>query len=179
MIRWLKNGSKSNPASLSVLFGDESVLVQKDRSSFTQSKGAVAISLDVGAGALLEQLEDDGFASQESGSWVISWPSLYAAIEKPDYADALGILSIPSTQIVVPSLESSNSLTDKDFEIRIAGWRGPESQKLTNVSLTGGIIQYDGGRALLPNKTWDLTRRVIAFARRSNELRTGEYQRQT
>jgi hypothetical protein len=178
MIRWLSNPLKE-PGSLIVEFGEESIVVSRGENSRKAHERTIAYPLSLECISLLEQMEDDALAQSEADVWTIKWPSLYAALMHPEYTEVATILSIPPQCELVPVLESSQSLTDTDFTIRISGWKSAESRRLADVNRVGGLVDYKGQTRLLSYEAWDLTRKIVAFARRPEQDHNSDFHRQS
>lgn len=125
----------------------------------------------------LTQLEDDGLATKIANEYVIGWDGLYEALALPAYATLPEILSLPRMTETRPDLRSSNSLTDADFSIAIAGWQGSEGRTL-DYELIGPVISRDEQVELMRPEQWELFKEVIGFASRSDNERNDLVHRQ-
>ncbi|WFU25121.1 SNF2-related protein [Bradyrhizobium sp. CB1717] len=178
MVSWLGNRFRRGTGQLFIGFGEASIVVKRENSSLADGDGIAAHPLDPACIPLLEQLEDDAIAVSETDCWTIPWPCLYSALSRPEYSDVTNILGIPRRDEIAPILESSQSLADADFTIRITGWRDKEGRRLTDLKRQGGLVTYQGQTALLSYESWDLTRRVVEFAKRSAQDRNPDFHRQ-
>ena len=125
----------------------------------------------------LTQLADDGLVVEAEDGFLLGWDSLYSALSQPCYAALHEVLQLPTFTQARPALRSSQSLTDRDFSIAIAGWHlddGAEvSGELTGPLLDDGVRQY-----LMRPQQWALFKEVVAFARRPETERDDLVHRQ-
>ncbi len=178
MIGWLGNRLRRQAGQPVIEFGDTSIVVRKSASSRVDGDGVATHPLEAACIPLLEQMEDDALAVSDSDGWVIPWSSLYTALRHSEYSALVGILGIPQQEDVFPVLESSQSLADADFTIKIAGWRDSQGRRLTDLERFGGLITYQARTALLSCEAWELTRKVTEFAKRSALDRNPDFHRQ-
>lgn len=127
--------------------------------------------------AYLAQLQDDGYAVEADGELLLSWDSLYEAIQSPGYAELPHILNLPPLTDTRPILRSSNSLTDNDFSIAIAGWQD-ETGLTRKFEAIGAVLTQDDMIELMRPAHWQLFRNVVDFARRRPEERSDLIHRQ-
>lgn len=127
--------------------------------------------------AYLAQLQDDGYAAASGADLTIGWDSLYEALQSPGYSDLPQALSLPPWTATRPVLRSSNSLTDEDFSIAIAGWQG-EGGSILDCDAIGPVLSHDDSVELMKPAHWQLFREVIGFARRAPQERTDLVHRQ-
>ncbi|SIT39489.1 SNF2-related protein [Paraburkholderia piptadeniae] len=125
----------------------------------------------------LTQLADDGLAGQTGDGFLLDWDSLYAAIERSDYAPLRDILKLPSFTATRPVLRSSHSLADRDFAIALDGWFADDGGQFRGV-LTGPVMADGPTEALMRPAQWELFNAVVAFSRRGADERTDVANRQ-
>jgi superfamily II DNA or RNA helicase len=116
----------------------------------------------------LAQLKDDGYAKASGTEVAIDWDALYEALQSPGYSDLPKVLDLPDWTTTRPIVCSSNSLTDKEFSIFIAGWQGENGATL-DFTTVGPVLSNDDTVGLMRPPHWQLYREVIAFARRSTD----------
>lgn len=121
-------------------------------------------------GGYLTQLVDDALAVELENGFLLGWDSMYAALEKPAYDALPDILQLPSFTDARPNLQSSHSLTDRDFSIALASWRGDDGVQFDGV-LTGPLMVQGGQQALMRPEQWQLFKAVVAFSKRGEEER--------
>lgn len=127
--------------------------------------------------AYLAQLQDDGYAVESASDLSIGWDSLYEALQSPGYSELPQAFCLPPWTSTRPVLRSSNSLTDTDFSIAIAGWQG-DGGSIHDFGTVGPVLSNDEAVELMRPTHWQLFREVIGFARRSPEDRSDLIQRQ-
>lgn len=116
----------------------------------------------------MAQLLDDGLAEQTTGEELfIPWSSVYEAMRSPGYDELTSVLELPSFTDGEVSLQSRNSLTDRDFSIAVGGWRTNKSNVQPDV--VGAMLVRDGRKELMRPEQWDLFSAVRDFARRGQE----------
>lgn len=127
--------------------------------------------------AYLAQLQDDGYASTAGDDLAIGWDALYEALQSPGYSDLPQAFALPTWTATRPVLRSSNSLTDDDFSIAIAGWQR-DGGSIVDCEAVGPVLTHDNGVELMKPAHWQLFREVIGFARRTPQERTDLVHRQ-
>jgi len=127
--------------------------------------------------AYLVQLQDDGYAVASDADLAIGWDALYEALRSPGYSDLPLTFGLPSWTATRPVLRSSNSLTDTDFSIAIAGWQS-DGGPILDFSTVGPVLTHDAAVELMKPAHWQLFKEVIGFARRSAEERSDLVHRQ-
>lgn len=128
-------------------------------------------------GGFLTQLADDGLAVEVEDGFLLGWDALYATIADAAYASLPEVLSTPPFTKARPVLQSSNSLTDGNFSIALAGWRDRDGAP-QDWELTGPLMVREDCSELMQPKQWELFKAVVAFARRSASERTDIAHRQ-
>lgn len=120
--------------------------------------------------AYLAQLQDDGYALKKEGDFLIGWDSLYEAMQSPGYAELPQVLSLPPMTDARPILRSSNSLTDSNFSIAIAGWQD-KSGATPDYQAVGAVLMRDEFAELMQPAQWQLFSEVVLFAKRQLDER--------
>lgn len=126
----------------------------------------------------LTQLKDDGFAEEIDDGYMMSWDSLYTALDQPAYQPLRDILNLPVFTDTRPVLSSSHSLTDRDFSIAIAGWQRNDGTWFDG-QLVGPLMDGDDRKFLMRPQHWALFKEVVSFSRRSDGERDDLVHRQT
>jgi len=124
----------------------------------------------------LEQLIDDGLATEQSEEVLLSWDALYVALERPAYQDLFSVLRLPPFTGARPALRSKGALTDREFAISIGGWR-KDGQSAFDGELLGPLLLDGPNAELMPPMQWELFAAVLGFARRPDAERTEMAQR--
>ena len=122
-------------------------------------------------GGFLTQLVDDGLAVETEDGFVLGWDAVYTAMADSAYASLPEVLSLPPFTHARPVLQSSNSLTDGNFSIVLAGWRDRDGAP-QEWELTGPLMAREDSSELMQPKQWELFKAVVAFARRPTSERT-------
>ena len=86
-------------------------------------------------------------------------------MSQPVYASLPDVLSVPRVTEAKPSLRSSNSLTDEDFSIAIAGWHSEDGATFDWTHM-GPLMTRDDHAELMRPEQWNLFKEVDSFARR-------------
>ncbi|QUN31577.1 restriction endonuclease [Cupriavidus sp. KK10] len=121
-------------------------------------------------GGYLTQLFDDGLAVETEDGFLLGWDAMYAALERSAFDALPDVLQLPAFTDARPVLRSSNSLTDRDFSIAMAGWYDADGAAFDGV-LNGPLLSRDGHDALIRAEQWRLFKEVVAFSRRGEEDR--------
>lgn len=122
--------------------------------------------------AWMEQLVDEGFATQLHSSFLLPWDMLYAVLEHEEHSEAVVLLELPTSQNVGCALTSKGSLEDRDFRIAVGEWR-VNGDVVSEPKLCGGVLYYAGGSSLLRGAQWGLLDAVRLFSRRPDSERDG------
>ncbi|MDM4765980.1 SNF2-related protein [Pelomonas sp. SE-A7] len=125
----------------------------------------------------MTQLADDGLAVETEEGFLLGWDSLYSALGQPSYAALHELLQLPTFMQARPALRSSNSLTDRDFSIAIAGWSLDDGAELGG-ELTGPLLDDGARQSLMHPQQWALFKEVVTFARRPETERDDLVHRQ-
>ena len=126
---------------------------------------------------LLEQLEEEGFASPVKGGVLIPWEQVYALQAHPAFADSLALLHLPPATTAGPVLKSHHSLSDPHFAITVSGWHDGSGRTLAVQGVYGAVIRTADGESLLSHAAWITLRHISAFQRRSETDRTDLFHR--
>ncbi len=124
----------------------------------------------------LSQLIDDGLATQQADSMLLSWDNYFAAAQREEYTDLASLLGMPPEIESKPVVQSQNSLTDVDFGIAFAGWRGADGRARNPETVGASVLGDQVG--LMPATHWQLLRSIEDFASRSGHQHTDQYHRQ-
>lgn len=171
ILKLFRRGDALEAASWHVLENEDGLLVTQ-----VAVDGARPLNSAPLLGGWLQQLEDEGFATEVDGRYSIAWETVYALHGQPDHAEALGLLALPPMMPAQPLLRSRGSLEDEGFSITLAGWRA-NGQELQDADVDGAVLVNEGSRALLSPQAWSLVKEVQAFARRPIEERNGQSHR--
>jgi superfamily II DNA or RNA helicase len=149
-----------------------------DADGLSVSQGGAGTPLsDPLLSAYLAQLRDDSYAVESGDDLFISWSSLYEALQGPGYSELPQAFGLPPWTRTRPVLQSSNSLTDLNFSIAIAGWQS-DSGSILECGSVGPVLGDGESAQLMMPAHWYLFSEVISFARRSSEQRNDLAQRQ-
>lgn len=118
----------------------------------------------------IAQLQDDGFLSQSGDEMLLSWDSLFQAIQSPGYDALPQVLSLPAMTSSLPILRSSNSLTDPNFGIAIEGWQD-ENGLTQDFEAVGPILTQGDVVEMMRPAQWKLFSEVVTFSKRTQECR--------
>lgn len=139
------------------------------RISNALKSGGVAIDAPL-VGGFLTQLADDGLAVEVEDGYLLGWDGLYTALGDPAYAQLPELFRLPSFTDAHPALQSSHSLTDRDFSIAITGWI-KEDGAMVDGDLVGPVLNDGARQSLLTQQQWSLFKAVVSFARRPDTER--------
>lgn len=114
---------------------------------------------------------DEGFAIERGPGWHIPWDAVYELRRDRDYRTLAEQVGLPAEFLLTPRLSSRGALTDRDFVVSIAGWVDDGGQLVNAVTLTGAAASVEGRSVLLPSSSWEILKRVSAFAQRSDDAR--------
>lgn len=127
--------------------------------------------------AYMAQLQDDGYAVESAGDILVSWNSLYEAMQSPGYTELPLVLKLPPLTGARPILGSSNALTDSHFSISIVGWEDGAGAA-RDCKAVGAVLTRDDVVELMQPSHWQLFQEVVNFARRSPDERDDLVHRQ-
>lgn len=113
----------------------------------------------------LAQLEEEGLAELSGSKLELPWESVYALLGNPQHESSIPLLDLPKYCDLVPSLHSHGGLTDSTFSIVLSGWHDSRGRPSGRTQRAGGVLSFDGGTWLLPEKTWRLAEAVADFSR--------------
>lgn len=148
-------------------FSQDGVRIHRGRVALDAATASAASTLETeDTSLLLEQLEEEGFATTDGDGALIPWDQLYALLECADHASSLSILRLPPVAKVAPVLKSHDSLTDANFAITVDGWIDGDGHYLGSLPLSGAAIRLPAGHALLGKTAWEVLQAVAAFHRR-------------
>lgn len=143
---------------------------------YTESDGSDVIPRAIIEPALV-QWADEGYAVERDARWHVPWDAAYQLIAHADNRIDVDVYGIPKPIELAPRLLSRGSLTDPDFVIATAGWVDGNGRVVDGVTLLGPVATVGDRKGLLPNASWELLKRVVAFAQRSDEERDERSQR--
>ncbi|SAK95619.1 helicase SNF2 [Caballeronia glebae] len=180
MLKWLKKMTGAEPsqrqtAAVWRAFGAEGL----DLGTFESvgaRPGATPLATPT-VPALITQLYDEGYAVGADESAHLSWESLYNLLEEPAFARSLDQLELPPIGGLTPELQSRNSLIDRDFTIRVSGWRDEDRRPLEAVTRSGALVSTNGRQLLLSRQAWETVEQVARFQARPEDQRTETAQR--
>ena len=116
---------------------------------------------------LLVQLEDEGFAQQNTHRVVLPWAQFYRLAGSTDHRDSIVLMRLPAIEAWRPSLISRGTLTDPDFSVAIKGWIDPEGRiPMGNVEITGAVVTAGKRSSILPEPVWRTKEAVAALRNR-------------
>jgi hypothetical protein len=144
--------------------------------NYTESDGSDVVPRAVIEPALV-QWADEGYAVERDARWHVPWDAAYQLIAHADNRIDVDVLGIPKPIELAPRLISRGSLTDRDFVIATAGWVDGNGRVMDGVTLLGPVATVGDRKGLLPNASWELLKRIVAFAQRSDEERDERSQR--
>lgn len=141
----------------------------------TEPTGGVSLLPD--AGALLCQLEDEGYADPTEEGHLIGWDQLYRLLRDATYQDALNLLQLPALKDAKPQLASQGSLTDANFSIAVQGWLSNDRRRISGARVVDGLLQIGSERFLLSEPVWSLVDLIGKFGARGDDGRVDREQR--
>lgn len=118
----------------------------------------------------LTQLSDDELVLETENGYLLGWDALFTAISQSEYRVLPELLMLPSITADRQTLRSSNSLTDRDFSVVVAGWQS-EDGRTSQWDITGPLLSRDGLVEIMSSEQWQLFKEVVGFARRSENER--------
>lgn len=126
--------------------------------------------------AWLTQVEEEGFAQRNEGTYHLAWDAIYSLKEHSGHADALAMLRLPKEKAARVVLKSHGSLEDASFSISIGSWE-IDGETAEDAQLTGPILSEGQRLVMLERATWSLVKEVLAFAQRMESDRNGQSHR--
>src|SRR5665213_170274 len=121
---------------------------------------------------LLGQLEDEGFAEQNTNGMVLRWPEFYKIAGSADYREGVELMRLPPVESWRPSLVSRGTLTDTDFSVVIEKWLDPEGRTpMGNVDINGAVITSAARSSILPESVWRVLEAVASLRSRPASMR--------
>lgn len=123
---------------------------------------------------LWQGLNQEGLAylDENSQSYILTWENIFDLQQDEDYQDILPLLQLPQNCNFSPSIQSKNSISDRDFSIFISGWNNQQGGALqANIQRQGAILTVNGQKYLLAEKTWQLVEEIKAFSQLSDKTR--------
>ncbi len=123
--------------------------------------------------ALLEQLEEEGFAELDGDNLRLPWDSLYQLLKSEDYQASIFLLGLPPLEDWRPKLESRGGLTDTSFSILLAGWIDSNNRPAQgNADIKGAVLKCGQREILLPEAAWKTVCALGEFHQRPQEQRS-------
>jgi Holliday junction resolvase len=167
---WATRLLRSAPAAISRAICDEGVLLVLD----AHHPQAEPI-LTAGAIGYLQQLSGEERLQETADGLLLPWDEVYNALNTPEGAKELSILSIPPIRPLVPKLRSEGSLTSEDFSIGVDGWREGEALDRDDVSCVGALAYIGDEQALLPRASYRVMLMIRQFY--DEDARSTEFNR--
>ena len=113
-----------------------------------------------------ESLADEDIAYPLDDHYVLPWDELFELQQDPEHQSAIHLLNLPPVMALYPVIRSENGLSDRDFQIILAGWCDRSGVKYQGIAKrTGAIVTVEGTDYLLNAATWKLLEKIKEFAR--------------
>lgn len=171
-----ENSSSSKQAELHTQYCEAGILFSSLPTRALESPSKVVVQTE--RMALLEQLEEEGFAELDGDNLRLPWDSLYQLLESEDYQDSIFLLGLPPLEDWRPKLESRGGLTDTSFSILLAGWVDSNNSPVQgNAEINGAVMKCGQHEILLPEAAWKTVRALDDFHRRPEEQCSAESNR--
>ena len=158
-----------------ISYSDSGVLISRQKPDgpelFRQQHSSIEMA------GFENQLLDEGYADVSKTGTEIPWESLYALFRDENYQSALYLLGLPSETSLTLRLNSKGSLTDRDFQITVAGGIDANGNPVSVTALKGGIVCSGRELALLRKPVWRLAHLVSEFYRRADADRNESFHR--
>jgi hypothetical protein len=119
--------------------------------------------------AYLDQLLAEGLANERPSGLLLCWDAIYHLGSSEDHADSYSLLRLPTGSDWVPQLTTSGALSDKAFQLAIAGWWSPTLGSAAP-SRVGAILHQGECKWLMSEQAWDLVQHVTRFAQECAEI---------
>ena len=127
---------------------------------------------------LLRQLLDEDYAALVSSDLFLSWENFYRLVHSIEYKNYIDKLGAPAIENWWPALSSRGTLTDLNFDIVIAGWRGPDGLRPNgNVTIEGALVKVSRRASLLPESVWLTVRAIARFRSATKKERSADHNR--
>lgn len=131
-------------------------------------------STDTVFGAYLAQLAGEGRCTIDERSALVGWADVYGLQGAAEHVGALQLLGLPPHGPLRPIVDCSGTLSDRDFEVSIAGWTDG-SREVRLECLDGAVALVNGKPQMLSSAAWAATAEVAAFGRRKPEDHTQHF----
>lgn len=126
-------------------------------------------------GAYLVQLVSEGHCDLKRDSATIPWEEVYKLHSSAEHVGALRLLGLPPLGPLRPVLDSSSSLSSRDFDIEISSWTDG-SRKVRPENIRGAVATVGGQDQLLAGPAWALMNEIARFRGRDESERTQHLQ---
>ena len=164
------NNSLSGQVELQAQYCETGIVFSSSFSKLSDTSSGFVMQTE--RWALLEQLEEEGFAELYGDNLRLPWDSLYQLLKSQDYQASIFLLSLPPLEDWRPKLESRGGLTDNSFSILLAGWIDSKNCPVRgDVVINGAVLKCGQREILLPESAWKTVCALGEFHQRPQEQR--------
>ncbi|TAM24356.1 MAG: helicase SNF2 [Candidimonas sp.] len=170
-------GSRSGEPLLKIAWINDGIRIEFMGELMEASpEGLLAAIHEAGAedsvlGAYLAQLATENHCRLDSKGVTIPWLDLYELQGSAEHVGALNLLNLPPLGPLRPVLDSTGTLSGRDFEIEIVAWT-EGSQQVRLERLDGAVATVAGKPQLLSAAAWATVSELSAFRARGEGERT-------
>lgn len=104
--------------------------------------------------AYMDQLSEEGYVTELSDRWMLTWDELYRLSEDVEHHTSLPLLGVPAVIQLKASLAGRGGLSDADFNIYIQEWQEIASGRTIIFKRTGAVIDCPHGQFLMSKENW-------------------------
>ncbi|BCQ24727.1 DEAD/DEAH box helicase family protein [Caballeronia sp. NK8] len=122
----------------------------------------------------LLQLVQEGAASIDVDTILLSWSEFYRLREMAEHQSSLSSIIVPLERPAQPVLDHLATLSDSSFDVFVEGWE-LNGRSLRTARRIGAVLIVDDEEMLLPAATWKTVAIVEQFRLRSAEQRTQHF----
>ncbi|KLU37748.1 helicase SNF2 [Massilia sp. WF1] len=122
-------------------------------------------------GAYLAQLVSDEQCKLQRDAAIVRWEDIYQLQTSAEHVGALALLDLPPVGPLRPIIDSTGTLSGRDFELEVTGWTDG-SKQLRVTELIGGIATVDGRPQMLTRAAWRTASEIATFRSRDDGERS-------
>ncbi|CAG9172572.1 hypothetical protein LMG23992_02270 [Cupriavidus laharis] len=122
-------------------------------------------------GAYLAQLASEDKCELDRSGVLVPWQQVFALQGSVEHAGALHFLDLPPQGPLRPILDSSGTLSDREFGLDIVGWTDGQHQ-IRPERLDGAVATHGGQPQMLSAAAWATAAEIARFRQRGPDERS-------